>query len=246
MQAGRALDARTSLILRYLYQDTNVFNIEVPIDELDRQYRTYAVSGPSASVVFDTRDDPLEPKRGLFLGADLQLSLDALGGVSYLRGFFQATSVRRLRADLVFVLSARARPRLRPSATRRRSCRCPSASSPGATTARGAFPVDGVGPKVVGTNGEIYPTGGNALLLGGAEMRYNLTRSFQLASFLDTGNVYPETRDLALSDLRWSAGLGLRYRTPIGPIRLDWGYVLDPQPGDEGRSRFHLSIGHAF
>jgi outer membrane translocation and assembly module TamA len=84
------------------------------------------------------------------------------------------------------------------------------------------------------------------MLLGGAEFRLNLTRSFQLASFLDTGNVYPETRDLAVADLRWSAGLGVRYRTPIGPVRVDWGYVLDPQPGDPGRSHFHLSIGHAF
>jgi outer membrane protein insertion porin family len=77
-------------------------------------------------------------------------------------------------------------------------------------------------------------------------MRYNLSRSFQLASFLDTGNVYLEPRDVALSDLRWSAGLGVRYRTPIGPIRLDWGYVLDHEPGEARRSRFHLSIGHAF
>ena len=75
VQIGRTLDARTSLILRYLYQDTNVFNIEGSLDAIDRQYRTYAVSGPSASVLFDTRDDPLEPRRGIFLGADVQLSL---------------------------------------------------------------------------------------------------------------------------------------------------------------------------
>jgi outer membrane protein insertion porin family len=245
VQAGRALDARTSLILRYLYQDTNVFNIEVPIDELDRQYRTYAVSGPSASIVFDTRDDPLEPKRGIFLGADLQLSTDALGGVSYLRGFVQAASVRRLRADLVFVLSARGglagtfggEPPLLP---------LPERFFAGGDYGPRGFPVDLVGPKIEAANGEVYPTGGNALLLGGAEMRYNLTRSFQLASFLDAGNVYLEARGVDLGALRWSAGLGLRYRTPIGPIRLDWGYVLDPAPGDEGRSHFHLSIGHAF
>jgi outer membrane protein insertion porin family len=83
------------------------------------------------------------------------------------------------------------------------------------------------------------------MLLGGAEVRYNVTRVFLLASFLDTGNVFPETGDLAFSDLRWSAGLGLRYRTPIGPVRLDWGYVLDRQPG-ESRYRVHLTIGHAF
>jgi outer membrane protein assembly factor BamA len=245
VRAGRSLDARTSLLLRYLYQDTNVFNIGVPIDELDRQYRTYAVSGPSASVIFDSRDDPLEPKRGLLLGADLQLSLEALGGVSYLRSFLQATSVRRLRADLVFVLSARAglagtfggEPPLLP---------LPERFFAGGDYGPRGFPVDMVGPKVETPNGEVYPTGGNALVLGGAEMRYNITRSFQLASFLDTGNVYIEARGVDLGALRWSAGLGLRYRTPIGPIRLDWGYVLDPAPGDDGRSHFHLSIGHAF
>jgi outer membrane protein assembly complex protein YaeT len=244
-QSAKALDARTSLILRYLYQDTNVFNIEVPIDEIDRQYRTYAVSGPSASVVFDGRDDPLEPRRGVFVGADLQLSLDALGGVSYLRGFFQAASIRRLRADVVLVLSGRA------GLASTFGDELPLLPLPERFFAGGdygprGFPVDGVGPKIESPSGEVYPTGGNALLLGGAEVRYNVTRAFQLASFLDTGNVYPEAQDIDLSSLRWSAGLGLRYRTPIGPIRLDWGYVLDPQPGDEGRSRFHLSIGHAF
>jgi outer membrane protein insertion porin family len=244
LHAGKALDARTSLILRYLYQDTNVFNLEVPIEELDRQYRSYAVSGPAASIVFDTRDDPLEPKRGFFVGADLQLSAEALGGVSSLRGFFQGASVRRLRADLVVVLSARL------GLARTYGDEAPLLPLPERFFAGGdygprGFPVDEVGPKFVGTDGEVYPTGGNALLLGGAEVRYDLTRAFQIASFLDTGNVFPETGDLALSDLRWSAGLGLRYRTPIGPVRLDWGYVLDRQPG-ESAYRFHLTIGHAF
>jgi outer membrane protein assembly factor BamA len=244
VQTGRALDARTSLILRYLYQDTNVYNIEGSLDAIDRQYRTYTVSGPSASVVFDTRDDPLEPRRGIFLGADLQLSSDALGGESYLRSFFQAVRISRLRADLVFVLSGRVG--LAASfADEAPLLPLPERFFAGGDYGPRGFPVDSVGPKVVGTDGTLYPTGGNALLLGGAEMRYNLSRSFQLASFLDTGNVYLETRDVALQDLRWSAGLGVRYRTPIGPIRLDWGYVLDHEPG-EARSRFHLSIGHAF
>jgi outer membrane protein insertion porin family len=245
VQAGRTLDPRTSLILRYVYQDTNVFNIEVPIEELDRQYRTYAVSGPSASLIFDTRDDPLEPRRGIFLGADLQLSLQALGGVSYLKGYFQATGVRRLRTDLVFVLSARlglagtfdGEPTLLPQ---------PERFFAGGDYGPRGFPVDGLGPQLVGTDGQLYPTGGNAVALGGAELRYNFTRSFQLASFVDNGQVFLETRSLALSRLRWTAGLGLRYRTPIGPVRLDWGYILDPKPEDVGRSRFNFSIGYAF
>ncbi|HSD67899.1 MAG TPA: BamA/TamA family outer membrane protein, partial [Vicinamibacteria bacterium] len=218
---------------------------EVPIDEIDRQYRAYAVSGPSASVLFDTRDDPLEPRRGMFLGADLQLSLEALGGVSYIRSLLQGTSVRSLRADLVFVLSTRIglASTFGPEAP---LLPLPERFFAGGDYGPRGFPVDGVGPQVVGTDGKLYPTGGNALVLGGAELRYNLTRAFQVASFVDTGHVYPEVADVALGELRWSAGLGLRYRTPIGPIRLDWGYVLDPQPGDPGRSHIHLTIGHAF
>ena len=245
LQAGRSLDARTSLILRYLYQDTNVYNIEVPIEELDRQYRTYAVSGPSASVVFDSRDDPLEPRRGLFVAADAQLSLDALGGVSYLRGFFQATSVRRLRADLVFVLSGRRRPRVD---LRRRSAAPPAAGTllrrrrlrPARVPGRLRRP-EGRAPR---TGPSTRPAATRSSS-GNAELRYNVTRAFQFASFVDLGNVYPEVRDVELSALRRSAGVGVRYRTPIGPIRLDWGYVLDHREG-ESRSKLHLTIGHAF
>ena len=244
LQVGKTFNPRTTLVLRYLYQDTHVFDVVGPIEAIDRQYRTYAVSGPAASVVFDTRDDPLEPKHGLFLGADAQLSLEALGGVSYLRSFLQATRVSRLRSDLVFVLSgrvglAKAFAELDPLLP------LPERFFAGGDYGPRGFPIDGVGPKVLGSDGVFYPTGGNATLLGGAEMRYNLSRSFQLASFVDTGQVYLETKNIDLADLRWSTGVGVRYRTPVGPIRLDWGYVLDHQPG-ESRSHFHLTIGHAF
>jgi outer membrane translocation and assembly module TamA len=195
-------------------------------------------------VVWDDRDDPLEPRRGLFLGADLQLSATGLGGESFVKGFLQATGVHRVRADLVFVMSARlglastfgSEGPLLP---------LPERFFAGGDYGPRGFPVDGVGPQVVGSDGELYPTGGNALLLGGAEIRYNLTRALQVATFLDVGNVYPEIADLTLPELRRSAGVGVRYKTPIGPVRLDWGYVLDRQPG-ESASRFHLTIGHAF
>jgi outer membrane protein assembly complex protein YaeT len=243
-QVGQSLDPRTTLIYRYLYQDTKVFNIEVPDEEIDRQFRTYTVSGPAFSVVWDTRDDPLEPRRGLFVGSDLQLSADGLGGASHMKGFFQAASIRRIRSDLAFVLSAR----LGLAATFGDSP--PLLPLPERFFAGGAFgprgwPVDEVGPKILTPDGEVFPTGGNALLLGGAELRYDLTRSFQVASFLDIGNVYPEVSDLSIPDLRKSVGLGLRYLTPIGPIRLDYGHKIRRLPG-EAPGRLHLTIGYAF
>jgi outer membrane protein assembly factor BamA len=243
-QVGQSVNDRTTLIYRYLYQDTNVFNIEVPPEEIDRQFRTYTVSGPAFSVVWDTRDDPLEPRRGSFFASDLQLSADALGGTSYLKGFFQGADIRRARPDLAMVFSLR----LGLAGTYGEAA--PLLPLPERFFAGGAFgprgwPVDEVGPKVIRPDGEVFPTGGNALLLGGAELRYDLTRSFQLAAFFDIGNVYREVGDLSITELRKSVGLGVRYLTPIGPIRLDYGHKIHRLPG-EAPGRLHLTIGYAF
>jgi outer membrane protein insertion porin family len=243
-QVGVSVSDRTTLIYRYLYQDTNVFNIEVPPEEIDRQFRTYTVSGPTFSVVWDTRDDPLEPRRGTFFGTDLQLSASALGGTSYLKGFFQAADIRRVRTDLAMVYSLR----LGLAATYGEGP--PLLPLPERFFAGGAYgprgwPVDDVGPGIVQPDGEFFPTGGNALLLGGAELRYDLTRSFQLAAFFDIGNVYREIQDISVPELRKSVGLGVRYLTPIGPIRLDYGRKIHRLPG-ESSGRFHLTIGYAF
>ena len=245
VQAGQQVDTRATLIYRYLYQNTTVFNIGVPEEEIDRQFRTYTVSGPAFSIVWDMRDDPLEPRRGAFFGSDIQLSLEPLGGVSYVKGFFQTANIRRLSADLALVLSVR----LGLAATYGKDS--PSLLPlPERFFAGGAFGprgwiVDGVGPQVITPAGEPFATGGNALLLGGAELRYDLTRSFQVATFLDMGNVYPEVGDLSVAELRKSVGLGLRYLTPIGPIRLDYGHKIHRLPG-ETPGRLHLTIGYAF
>ena len=49
--------------------------------------------------------------------------------------------------------------------------------------------------------------------------------------FLDAGNVWAESWGFDLSDLRYAIGPGLRYQTPVGPIRFDFGYQLNPIPG---------------
>jgi len=71
--------------------------------------------------------------------------------------------------------------------------------------------------------------------------------------FLDGGNVWEDPWDFNVSNLRYDVGPGLRYATPIGPIRIDLGYQLNRIAGlqvdgeDEPRRfRFHFSIGHAF
>jgi outer membrane translocation and assembly module TamA len=63
--------------------------------------------------------------------------------------------------------------------------------------------------------------------------------------FLDYGNVYSEEFDFKLGEIKYAVGTGLRYNTLIGPLRVDFGYALNPDPGI-GRFQFFLSIGQAF
>lgn len=97
------------------------------------------------------------------------------------------------------------------------------------------------------------PVGGLALLETSAELRMPVWSSLALVGFVDAGNVWRGPGDADLGDLRVSVGPGVRYATPIGPLRLDVGYQLTPIDGlmvrgrpESRRWRIHLSIGQAF
>ena len=85
-----------------------------------------------------------------------------------------------------------------------------------------------------------------------AELRAMLRGNLGGVIFIDAGNVWPDPFGFDLTDLRYAVGPGLRYRTPIGPIRFDFGWQLNPIPGllVNGKPsrpwRLHFSIGQAF
>jgi outer membrane protein insertion porin family len=72
-----------------------------------------------------------------------------------------------------------------------------------------------------------------------------LVEQVKAAIFYDIGSVWSKTADINLGDLRSSVGVGLRVTTPLGPIRFDYGYGLNYEPGDK-RGRFHFSMGYVF
>ena len=118
----------------------------------------------------------------------------------------------------------------------------------GATTIRGwgryeVSPLSGSG----------QPVGGDSMLAFSGELRAMLHGNLGGVLFLDGGNVWAESLGFVLSDLRYAIGPGLRYQTPIGPIRFDVGWQLNPIPGlavngepQTRRWRMHFSIGQAF
>ena len=77
------------------------------------------------------------------------------------------------------------------------------------------------------------------------ELRTSLGKGLGLVTFVDGGNVWLKVNDINLKDLKFTAGLGLRYNTPVGPIRIDYGYKLQREKG-ESSGAFHFSIGNAF
>lgn len=90
------------------------------------------------------------------------------------------------------------------------------------------------------------PTGGRSVAEFGFELRMLVTEDIGVVPFLDGGQVYETTLPSFDDQMRWAAGLGFRYITPIGPIRLDVALPINGRDGIDDRYQFYISIGQAF
>jgi outer membrane protein insertion porin family len=134
--------------------------------------------------------------------------------------------------------------------------------SGGGSTLRG-FSLNGAGPQrqvpVCPTDnpncGQLIsvPVGGKMLVVANSELRFPLGMNMPLvggplggAVFYDGGNVYSNVSFSTLfSDFSHSVGGGLRYKTPVGPVRIDIGHLLNPPPGVKSY-QFFVTLGQAF
>ncbi len=90
-----------------------------------------------------------------------------------------------------------------------------------------------------------HPIGGEFFTVFNIEYTFPIYGELQGAVFTDAGNLLPTSEEPGLNDMRYALGAGLRYKLPIGPIRLDYGVNPDPHP-DEDFGAFHFSFGFAF
>jgi Outer membrane protein/protective antigen OMA87 len=115
----------------------------------------------------------------------------------------------------------------------------------GSTTVR-SFAERDLGPHDHG-----YPIGGEFFSVFNVEYTFPIYGELLGAVFFDAGNLLPNSTDpfqsvtAGLDDMRYAVGVGLRYKLPIGPVRLDYGYNPDKRP-DEDQGAFHFSFGFAF
>ena len=110
----------------------------------------------------------------------------------------------------------------------------------GATTVR-SFGERDLGPH----DNHGHPVGGEFFTVFNVEYTFPIFGELQGAIFTDAGNLLPTSEDVGLNNMRYAIGAGLRYKLPVGPIRLDYGVNPDPRAGEDFGA-FHFSFGFAF
>jgi outer membrane protein insertion porin family len=260
-EVGTQLTRTIGLTGRYSFEKTKLFDeIFTQPDEtllIDKLFPQVRLSKLAGSLIFDTRDELLDPARGAFFILDTDLATRALGSeVGFVRTYAQSfyyhqlpTSRRMVVALGARVGAARGFERVKDDQVVRELPASERFFAGGDTTVRG-FSLDRLGNEnTISATG--FPLGGNSVVILNGELRAKLVGRLQGVGFIDAGNVFPLAGDLSVTDLRAAAGVGVRVNTAFGPIRFALGFNLDPKQFDvnlprEPRTVFHISIGQAF
>ena len=231
---------RSSVSLQYELSRDDIFDVTPGAVLSPEDQGTATISAIRGLFVLDFRDDPFNPKRGSFNSGSAEFASSFLGSeVDYYKLVAQSSWYFPVFRRNTFVVSGRAGV-VRPLGS---TIEVPIQKRfflGGRTTVRG-FKEDSLGPR--GSDGSY--TGGDYMVNGNAELRVPLQYGFIVAVFLDAGSVWFPNDPENGFDLRESAGLGVRYVTPIGPISLDYGWKLDRREG-ESPSEWHFTIGAVF
>jgi outer membrane protein assembly complex protein YaeT len=236
IQLGQRLSKANAVQYRFTFRrvqiDESTLSIDPALIPLFSQPVRLGIA--SVSLVQDKRDDPIDSRRGYYNTIDLGFAASAFGSQSdFFRLIFRNSTYHRIRKDLVlarlttlggmYSLSGRSLERDVPLPER--------FFSGGGSTHRG-FPDNQAGPRDLSTG---FPIGGKALVLNTLELRLPLIGdTIGGVVFHDMGNVF---RDLDKISFRTSQrdvqdfdymvhtlGVGIRYRTPVGPVRFDIGF----------------------
>ncbi len=232
--------ARTDTSVRYDYQFLNAQSGGLAVGQVTRYEATQA-----AAIVFefkhDRRNSPLRPERGYMVFGNLEFASDKLGGqVSYQRFLLGGSTHWDLGGGRIIHLGAvhgltytwDGSPDELPFNKR---------FFPGGDNSVRGYQHGAAAPR--NANGEII--GAETFLQGNAEFEQFLTQTISVVAFMDAVG-FAQSRDHYPCDTAlYSAGGGLRWHTVIGPVRLEYGYNLNPRPQDPSGT-LHFSFGFPF
>ena len=202
---------------------------------------TYFIGSLPGLVTFDASDDLLDPTSGFRISARVapEASLQD-GSFFYVRSQLDGSAYFPVSDTIV--LAGRARLGTIAGAGNNRIAPSRRLYSGGGGSVRG-YGYQSIGPRDANND----PVGGRSLVEFSLEARVRtgfFGGNFGVVPFIDAGNVYTSSTP-DISGMRYGAGLGIRYYSDFGPIRIDVGTPINPQPGDS-RIAVYVSLGQAF
>jgi outer membrane protein insertion porin family len=261
---ARKLSRTVSITGAYQLQRTEVFDDQLdPADKplIDRLFPQFRLSSFSLSLARDTRNDAVDPTNGDYASAGGQVAGRAIGSeIGFAKSLFTAQTFRTIPHTRRMVFAGSVRLGLAAGFPVDVGANAQSGTidlpkserfyAGGDTTIRG-FYLDRVGTRHIPSqpgdtlDADLLPVGGNGLIILNGEMRVPLFAGLGVVGFVDTGNVFARATAIDLAELRTAVGSGVRYKSPFGPIRFDFGFKVHPQPG-EGLTAWFISFGQAF
>lgn len=258
-QFQRALNRRktTNLFLKYNFQITRISNLLIP-DLVPANQLNVRLSTVSGSLIHDTRDNVLDAHRGWYDSLQMGVNPQWLGSnFSFAQLLGQVAHYKNIGGGIIWANSIRIG--LEEAFAGSEVPESEKFFSGGGSTLRG-FPLNGAGPQraipACGNPADpstcsliTVPDGGNELLILNSELRFPLNMikdGLGIVAFYDGGNVFPTVGFHDFTSLYSnSIGIGLRYATPVGPIRIDIGHNLNPVPGIKS-TQYFITLGQAF
>lgn len=244
MRFGKQFSEYLSGGVSYKFEKVTIEDLDADVSaDLAAEAGTNNVSAAGFTVTMDKTDSLFSPTQGWVVGGGADFAGGAIGGDKdfyrlqgrgsyYIPLKFKSVLEFRLRAGFVDAYGD--------------SSKVPIFErffAGGARSIRG-YDERKVGPLDPSTDD---PIGGEGLFTANVEYTVPLIEFVKLAAFFDMGNVWSRVEDFGSGDLKSGTGLGLRVKTPIGPINLDYGYPLSDEPGEEGRSgKFYFSVSRGF
>lgn len=277
----------TFLSARYSFRNVQALDLSnrISANQIPLVSRPAKIGMIGLSYVNDHRDNPIDPTRGSYSVADAAVSWSGLGSeANFLRFSAQNSTYYRLTPFLVFARNTRLAVEspygglrsvtvTQPDGTQQtiltHEIPLPERFFMGGSDSLRAFSINQAGPRDPETG---FPIGGNALFLNSLELRFSFAQNrLGVVLFHDMGNVYSSIRKMRLfkvsqnspTDFDYTVhdlGIGFLYKTPVGPLRFDVAYALNPPryqvansslPGGvEVRQlphvQYFLSIGQSF
>jgi len=212
-------------------------------NELLKEEGENTISSIGLKLALDKRDNKFDPTKGLYLGGWFDIAGGMFGGDKDFTRFTTRTSYN-IPTWPNSVLELRLRVGIMdPFGDSSEVPIYERFFAGGANTIRG-YQERKVGPI---DSASEDPIGGESMLVANIEYTKPLFEYIKVAAFFDSGNVWAKSSDFGSGDFKSGFGLGARIKTPIGPIRLDYGIPLDKEPGEDKREgQFYFSMSHGF